>query len=52
MTGSDANSVTEDKARFDDKIQGAFSTKYVDAAAGLVAGLDEPLDPADALRVR
>ena len=52
MTGSDTNSFPEDKAHLDDKIQVAFLRRDVDAAAELVAGSDESLDPADALRVR
>ena len=52
MTGSDTNSFPEDKAHLDDKVQVAFSQRDVDTAAELAAGSDEPLDPADALRVR
>lgn len=52
MTKDDTNSFPEDKVHLDDKIQVAFLTRDVDTAAEFVAGSDEPLDPADALRVR
>ena len=52
MAGSDRNSYSEDKAHLDDKIQVAFLSRDVDIGAALVAGSDELLDPADALRVR
>ena len=52
MTPSDTNPPTENKAHLDSKIQVTFSARQVDTAAELAAGSDEPLDPADALRVR
>ena len=52
MTGSDTNPSTENKVHLDEKIQVPFSARHVDTAAALVAGSDDPLDPADALRVR
>jgi len=52
MTGSDTNSFPEDKAHLDEKVPVSFLKRDVDTAAELAAGSDEPLDPADALRVR
>ena len=45
----DTNTFSEDMAQLDDKVQVAFLKRDV---TELAAGSDEPLDPADALRVR
>jgi len=52
MTGSDTKSFSEDKVHLDGKVQVAFLKRDIDTAAELAAGSDEPVDPADALRVR
>ena len=52
MTGSDTNSFPEDKGHLNCKVQVIFLKSDVDTAAELAAGSDEPVDPADALRVR
>ena len=53
MPGSDTSLSEKNlKAYPDEKIEISFSGANVDTAAELAAGSDEPLDPADALRVR
>jgi len=52
MAESDKKSFPEDTAHLDEKVQAAFLKRDVDTAAELAARSDEPVDPADVLRVR